>query len=476
MTYPKGQTYSFMLECFCMKSTVDIDELLARGVGEYIDPDKAIQEKLQKNPEQIVIKFGVDVTRPDLHLGHAVVLRKLRQFQDMGCKVIFLVGDYTTMIGDPTGKSKVRPEIQQQEVEANMQTYLTQVGKILRTDPAVFSWIRNSDWYIDVADVAPNAESKVEMNVEIDGKETQIPINPNNLIGKAVILEKTRMQTTHLKLPNIHTVTFTRVLAMLRRITHARLIERDMFQERIKGGQELYMHEMMYPVLQGIDSSVLANIYGSCDLEVGGTDQTFNMLMGRDIMKMNAQAPQAVLAFKLLEGTDGKEKMSKSLDNYVAITDEPSDMYGKIMSIPDTSILNYFELCTYTPYTRLEEIKQKLASGSVNPKNLKMELARQIVAEYHGEVASHAAEEDFVTKFQKKEIPEVIPEISGTGLLADILVAQNIVPSKSEYRRLVEGGAVTNLDTGEKITDHAFAVEGTLTLKIGKMTFVRVKA
>ena len=236
------------------------------------------------------------------------------------------------------------------------------------------------------------------------------------------------------------------------------------------------MHEMMYPVLQGIDSSILASIYGSCDLEVGGTDQTFNMLMGRDVMRMNKQSEQAVLSFKLLEGTDGKEKMSKSLDNYVGITDEPSDMYGKILSVPDTSILNYFELCTYTPYERLEEIKQILNSGSMNPKDLKMELARQIVAEYHGEAASKKAEEDFITKFQKKEIPDDIKEISGEGTLADILVGQKIVPSKSEFRRLVEGGAVTNLETGEKITDTAFEVTESVTLKIGKMTFVRVKA
>jgi tyrosyl-tRNA synthetase len=395
----------------------------------------------------------------------------------MGCKVIFLVGDYTTMIGDPTGKSKVRPEVDQLEVEKNMQTYLTQVSKILSTDPSVFSWIRNSDWYVDVADIMPGADSKTEMTFEREGQKNTYPVEPNSFIGKAIIYENSRMQKTHLNQPSIiHSVTFSRVLGTLRRITHARLIERDMFKDRIESGQELYMHEMMYPVLQGIDSSVLATIYGSCDMEVGGTDQTFNMLMGRDVMKMNNQALQAVLSFKLLEGTDGKEKMSKSLDNYVGITDEPADMYGKILSIPDTSILNYFELCTYTPYERLEEIKQQLNSSEVNPKNLKMELARQIVAEYHGEAASKAAEEDFVTKFQKKEIPTDIPEISGRGPLSDLLVINGIVPSKSEFRRLIEGGAVTNLETGEKIIDAAFEVTETVTLKIGKLTFVKVLA
>ena len=451
-----------------MKSHVDLDELLSRGVGDLIDPTGAFRKKLQEEPEKIVIKFGVDVTRPDMHIGHAVVLRKLRKFQELGCKVVFLVGDYTTMIGDPTGKSKVRPEIDQKEVEKNMQTYLVQAGKILSTNPKVFSWIRNSDWFLNVTDIEPSAGIRVNFNSLI--------VNPSSFVGKAVIFEETRMQKAELKKAQIQTVSLTRILATLRHITHARLIERDMFQQRIDNGQELFMHEMMYPVLQGIDSSILASIYGSCDLEVGGTDQTFNMLMGRDVMRMNKQSEQAVLSFKLLEGTDGKEKMSKSLDNYVGITDEPSDMYGKILSVPDTSILNYFELCTYTPYERLEEIKQILNSGSMNPKDLKMELARQIVAEYHGEAASKKAEEDFITKFQKKEIPDDIKEISGEGTLADILVGQKIVPSKSEFRRLVEGGAVTNLETGEKITDTAFEVTESVTLKIGKMTFVRVKA
>ncbi len=451
-----------------MKSHVDLDELLSRGVGDLIDPTGAFRKKLQEEPEKIVIKFGVDVTRPDMHIGHAVVLRKLRKFQELGCKVVFLVGDYTTMIGDPTGKSKVRPEIDQKEVEKNMQTYLVQAGKILSTNPKVFSWIRNSDWFLNVTDIEPSAGIRVNFNSLI--------VNPSSFVGKAVIFEETRMQKAELKKAQIQTVSLTRILATLRHITHARLIERDMFQQRIDNGQELFMHEMMYPVLQGIDSSILASIYGSCDLEVGGTDQTFNMLMGRDVMRMNKQSEQAVLSFKLLEGTDGKEKMSKSLDNYVGITDEPSDMYGKILSVPDSSILNYFELCTYTPYERLEEIKQILNSGSMNPKDLKMELARQIVAEYHGEAASKKAEEDFITKFQKKEIPDDIKEISGEGTLADILVGQKIVPSKSEFRRLVEGGAVTNLETGEKITDTAFEVTESVTLKIGKMTFVRVKA
>lgn len=443
-----------------------IDEILSRGVGGFIDPNGAFKKKLLESPDQVVIKFGVDPTRPDLHLGHAVVLRKLRQLQDLGCKVIFLVGDFTSLIGDPTGKSKVRPEISQQEMEANMKTYLEQVGKILNQDPRVFSWMRNSDWFLNVTDIEPSAGMRVNFNSLI--------INPSSFVGKSVIFEETRMQKSVLKKQQIQTVSLTRVLSTLRHITHARLIERDMFQDRINNGQELYMHEMMYPVLQGIDSTLIASIYGACDLEVGGTDQTFNMLMGRDVMRLNKQPEQAVLSFKLLEGTDGKEKMSKSLDNYVGITDEPGDMYGKILSIPDTSILNYFELCTYTPYERLEEIKQSLNDTSVNPKDLKMELARQIVAEYHGEKAAAKAEQDFITKFQKKEIPDDIKEIKGSGPLVEILLKEEIVPSKSEFRRLVQGGAVTNLESGEKITDPAYEVTESVTLKIGKITFIKI--
>ncbi len=449
-----------------MKNMSVIDEILSRGVGGFIDPNGAFKKKLLESPDQVVIKFGVDPTRPDLHLGHAVVLRKLRQLQDLGCKVIFLVGDFTSLIGDPTGKSKVRPEISQQEMEANMKTYLEQVGKILNQDPRVFSWMRNSDWFLNVTDIEPSAGMRVNFNSLI--------INPSSFVGKSVIFEETRMQKSVLKKQQIQTVSLTRVLSTLRHITHARLIERDMFQDRINNGQELYMHEMMYPVLQGIDSTLIASIYGACDLEVGGTDQTFNMLMGRDVMRLNKQPEQAVLSFKLLEGTDGKEKMSKSLDNYVGITDEPGDMYGKILSIPDTSILNYFELCTYTPYERLEEIKQSLNDTSVNPKDLKMELARQIVAEYHGEKAAAKAEQDFITKFQKKEIPDDIKEIKGSGPLVEILLKEEIVPSKSEFRRLVQGGAVTNLESGEKITDPAYEVTESVTLKIGKITFIKI--
>lgn len=456
-----------------MEKVSTTEEIFSRAVGSFIDPEGAFRKKLTTNPEKIIIKFGVDPTRPDIHLGHAVVFRKLRQLQDLGCKVVFLVGDYTAQIGDPTGKSKVRPEISQQEVEKNMQTFLDQVGRILRTDEAVFTWIRNSDWFVDITDIEPAPGTQVRLN----GLKDATIVPGNSFVGKALIFEETRMQKTHLKRDQIQTVSFSRILGTLRRITHARLIERDMFQDRLNSHEELYMHEMLYPVMQGIDSQVIASIYGSCDLEVGGTDQTFNMLIGRDVMKINNQDQQAVLSFKLLEGLDGKEKMSKSLDNYIAITDTPANMYGKVMSIPDASIANYFELCTYTPVARVAEIKQEIASGKVNPRDLKMDLARQIVAGYHGEAAATAAEADFVGKFQKKEIPEVMDEVmaqTGTPIVT-ILLEKGLVSSKSDFRRLVESGAVTDLDQGVKLTDPQVVLEQSIALKIGKHTFIRIK-
>jgi tyrosyl-tRNA synthetase len=443
----------------------ELQELLTRGVTEFVDPEGVFEKKLKENPESIVIKFGVDPTRPDLHLGHAVVLRKLRAFQDLGCKVIFLIGDYTTMIGDPTGKSKVRPELAQDEIEKNMNTYLEQVGKILRTDEKVFSWIRNSDWFLDVTDIMPGKDT----SISYEGKA----IDPHSFVGKAILYNETRMQKTHLGKAVIHSVSFSRVLATLRHITHARLIERDMFQARLTSGTELYMHEMLYPVLQGIDSTVLASIYGSCDLEVGGSDQTFNMLIGRDVMRLNKQEPQAVLAFSLLTGLDGKEKMSKSLDNYISVIDTPHDMYGKIMSVNDEKIREYFELCTYTPREDIETIERAINDGSQNPRDSKMRLAREIVALYHGEALAQKAEEDFITKFQKNEIPDDLQEVVGKGPLGDILVEKNIVESKTEWRRLVAQGAVTNLSNDTKVTDATINAEPGV-YRIGKHRFIKI--
>ena len=430
-----------------------IDELFTRGVGEFIDPDGIFRKKLENNPEKIIIKFGVDPTRPDIHLGHAVVLRKLRQFQDLGCKIVFLIGDYTAQIGDPTGKSKERPEISVNEINSNAETYLKQVGSILDvSNKNKYELLKNSIWYQSPTDY-------------LGGTMTQ----------KAISWEKDRSDYIAIR-GELPTTTLWNFMYVLRHVTHAQIIERDMFQKRIKSGEQLFMHELMYPILQGIDSHIIAGFFHSCDLEVGGTDQTFNMLMGRNVMKVNKQEPQAVLAFKILEGLDGKEKMSKSLDNYVGITDEPNDMYGKIMSIPDSSIVNYFELCTFTSMDEIEEISQKLDKNSINPKDIKMELAKQIVEIYHGKEKATQAENSFIKTFQKGEIPEemvdIVIEQGETLMLGSVKNA--IVSSNSEFRRLVEEGAITNLENGEKITDTNFIPNNETKFRIGKKRFVKI--
>ena len=461
----------------------DVEEILSRGVGTFIDPGDTFKDKLIKKAKgqyskDIIIKWGVDPSRPDIHLGHAVILRRLRQLQDLGCKIVFLVGDFTVRIGDPTGKSKVRPEIEQAEIDQNTQTYIDQVGKILRIEPQVFSWIRNSDWFTNITDLNLPDDYKIDMDVTVEGKTTKIKIAPNSFVGKAIVFEQTRMQVRDLGLKDrISVMTLSNVLWGLKHITHSRLIERDMFQERIKAGAELYMHEMLYPVLQGIDSFVLSNIYGFCDLEIGGTDQTFNMLMGRDIMKANKVEGQAVLSLEILPGLDGKEKMSKSLDNYIAITDTPHNMFGKVMSMPDSAIPTYFKLTTYTPLPEIKEIEKKLKDPKHNPRDIKTRLAHDIVAIYHGEKAAKEAEKNFDETFSKKGVPkdiETVKAVSGTKL-SEVILAQGIVGSKTEWHRLIKEGAISDMETGKKIESLDAVVSERIILKVGKHRFIQIE-
>jgi len=479
-----------------VEAEAHIDEILSRGVGSFVDSDGSFRKKLIGRAtgtyhKDIVIKFGIDPTRPDIHLGHAVVLRKLRQLQDLGCKVIFLVGDFTAMIGDPTGKSKVRPEIDLKEMSANVQSYITQIPKILKIEPTEneskdvirdengfiidspwFAWMRNAEWFQGVTDISTEGSTKESRTLIVDNVGS-IEFPENSFLAKAQVFQGSRIQLRYLARQQIQGVTFVNIMAVLRKISFAQLIERDMFQDRLKQNEPLFMHEMLYPVVQGIDSDVLANIYGSCDMEVGGTDQTFNMLIGRKVMEMTKKEPQAVLAFELLVGLDGKEKMSKSLDNYVAITDTPSDMFGKLMSVPDSVIPSYFELCTYTPLPEVKEIEKKLKSGKLHPKEVKMDLAEQIVEIYHGGGAGKNAREQFVNTFQKKEIPSDIPTVlvaKGT-LLVDALLQESIVSSKTEFRRLLDDGAIKK-DGEEKMTDPHTAIDEKLILRVGKHRFV----
>ena len=458
-------------------------DIFKRGVGEFIDPDDIFRKKIiakteGKYDKDIIIKYGVDPTRPDIHLGHAVCFWKLRQLQDLGCKVVFLVGDFTAQIGDPTGKSKVRPELEQEAVERNMQTYLDQIDRILKIDEKSFSWIRNSDWYVGIESIfAPDDSKKIVLkDAENDGK-IKVPVN--SYIARAQIWENSRMQKSYLKNNQIYSVTFVTFLSILRRITHARLIERDMFKKRISSGEQLYMHEMMYPVLQGMDSNVLFKIYGSCDLEVGGTDQTFNMFMGRDVMEIEKQPAQSVLSIDLLVGTDGAEKMSKSLDNYIAITDEPNQMFGKIMSVPDSVIANYFELCTRVTMEDIKKIETEMTEGTLNPRDAKLTLATEIVKIYHSEAEAQQARQYFIKTISNKEVPTEVAEFKVETKeikLGQLLVASGNAASLGDARRKVEQGGVSV--AGEKILEPNLLLDDSFdgkVFKIGKLGWVKIR-
>lgn len=470
-----------------------LDDVFSRGVANLVDPQGLFKQKVLKKAKgeyakDIIVKFGVDPTRPDIHLGHAVIFRKLRKLQDLGCKVVFVVGDFTTTIGDPTGKNKARPEISREKIEENMKTYLDQVGKILRTDPEVFSWVPNSDWFTSITDLNLPADSKIGFHVEHDGVKITTPVDPNSIVGKAIVFENTRKQVSAQTSPirkQISVVTLTGFLWTLRHITHAQLIKRDMFQDRIAKNEDLYMHEMMYPVLQGIDSSVINTLYGSCDMEIGGTDQTFNMLMGRQIQEINkanyealgsSTDLQAVMTVDILSGTDGVEKMSKSLDNYISITDEPNNMYGKILSIPDSLIVQYFTLCTYAPLAEISEIARDLEHGTKNPKDIKMRLAREIVATYHGEDKAVIAEAAFTNTFKHGEVPHDAPEamVAVGEKLLDVLLREKIVPSKTEFRRLVKEGAISIVETSEKIDTPDYLISKSINVRVGKRRFIKL--
>ena len=402
----------------------EIDKLLTRGVDK-IYPTKEALETLLRSGKKLKLYQGFDPTGDKLHLGHMVGLRKHRQWQDLGHEVIFLIGDGTGEAGDPTGKKKTREKFfTGEELRENAKGYLEQASKVVRFDgPNPIKIMYNGDW-----------------------------------------LDK---------------LTKRDILNIAQNFSVQQLIERDMFQERLRVGQSLFMHEMLYPVFQGIDSQMLSKIYDSCDLEVGGTDQTFNMLMGRKVMEVHAQEdsqePQGVLSFELLVGLDGKEKMSKSLDNYVGITDVPVEMFGKIMSIPDSAIASYFELCTFTPVSQIEDITKRLTSGKVNPRDTKMDLAQQIVEIYHGRAKADEARITFVDTFQNKKLPDDMPEakVEKGVLLVDVLIGEDVIDSKSEFRRLMGEGAIRK-DGEEKLTDPAIKVENDLVLKVGKHRFIKI--
>lgn len=473
-----------------------IEELLTRGVGEFVDPNGVFRKKLEAKARgeggDVVIKFGVDPTRPDIHLGHAVIFRRLRQFQELGCKVVFVIGDFTAQIGDPSGKTAARPQLltkegggfSAKEVEHNTETYLAQAGKILSTAPSVFSWIKNSDWFYTITDIVGTPAINPSITFQENSITKTFPLDPNSFVGKAAIYEATRMQVAQMKRPRALSVSLRGFLWTLQHITHQQLSERSMFRERIEKNIPLFMHEMLYPVLQGVDSYVISQIYGSCDLEIGGIDQTFNMLIGRDVQEINMahgkngehDKLQSVLGMKLLVGTDGKEKMSKSSGNYISVADLPDDMFGKVMAVHDGLLLHYFELCTYTPQGEAEELVAKAETKSVNPRDVKMRLAHEIVSIYHGEKSAESAREHFVKTFKEKEMPTDAPTITvpkGTSLY-EALKEANIAASNTELRRLVDDGSVHDMKGNTVLKDGSHQIESPLYIRIGKRRFLKI--
>lgn len=389
-----------------------IKELLTRGVEEVI-VRKELEEKL-KSGKQLRIKWGVDPSRPDIHLGHSVVLRKLKELQDMEHQVIFLIGDFTGMIGDPSGKSKTRPELSKETVINNYKSYFDQVGKILDMKKTEIRY--NSEWY------------------------------------------------SHL--------TMDEILKIASKFTIARILERDDFSKRFKGGIDIALSEFMYPMMQAYDSLML-----KADIEIGGNDQKFNILSGRELAKKMGEPPQNVLILPLLVGLDGVQKMSKSLDNYISLNESANSMFGKIMSIPDSLILNYFTLLTDASADELEKIKNNLNNPDLNPRDLKVRLAKEIVTMYHSVAEADEAEEEFNKIFRDKGIPSEIPEIkfSDKSLpVLDLLVKIKLASSKSDAKRLVEGKAV-EID-GEIISDWKTMIEikNGAVIRAGKRKFVKI--
>lgn len=388
-----------------------------RGVAEII-PEEELCYKIEKSIKTktpLNIKLGCDPSKPDLHIGHAVVLNKLREFQDYGHKAILIIGDYTAMIGDPSGKKKTRPQLSFEETREYGKTYFEQATKILDTKNIEIKY--NSEWLskLNLADL----------------------------------------------------------LNILSRFTVQRILERDDFTNRLKEEIEISMQELLYPIMQGYDSLMI-----NADVELGGTDQKFNNLVGRDMQRKFGKEPQVVLLMPLLEGTDGSEKMSKSLGNAIGICDPPKEIYGKAMSIPDNLIYKYFELGTRLQKDKLEEIKQQLSDPKVNPRDVKKKLAYELVRLYYNDEEARKSEEEFERIFSKKGLPDEIPEYNftlGENKLVDILVHTKAVESKSAARRLIEQGGVT-ID-GNKITDVNYLLNQRkeYIIKAGKKKFLKVK-
>ncbi len=390
-------------------------ELLKRGTVEVYS-EKDLTERLldaHKNSKQLRVKLGMDPTSPDIHLGHTVVLRKLRQFQDMGHKAVLIIGDYTARIGDPTGQNSTRPVLSGADIDANAKTYFEQAGKILDTDPAKLEVRPNSEW-----------------------------------LSKLGLVD---------------------IIKLCSSMTVAQMLERDTFELRYKKGVPIGIHEFLYPLMQGYDSVMV-----QADVELGGTDQTFNNLVGRDLQKASGQKPQIVMTMPILVGLDGVEKMSKSKNNYIGVTDSANDMFGKVMSISDEMMENYYTLLTNVPTA---EIATLVDQDQTHPKQAKVALAKNIISQFYDDHAANAAEAEFEKIFSKKQLPTDIPtaNISAEEISASkLIVAAGLAATGGEAKRLVKQGAFT-IDS-EKITDPNAQITpaNDMVLKVGKRKFAKL--
>lgn len=394
-------------------------DIIRRGVAE-ITPEEALVRKIEKSlagDKPLNVKLGCDPSRPDLHLGHSVVLRKLRQFQDIGHQAILIVGDFTGMIGDPSGRSKTRPPLTIEETRKNGQSYFEQATKILSTKK--IQMLYNSEW-----------------------------------LGK---------------------MSFADVIGLSSKYTVARMLERDEFEKRYRAGEPISIHELLYPLAQAMDSVAIQS-----DVELGGTDQKFNLLVGRDIQREYGLEPQVAVTLPILPGTDGVEKMSKSLDNYIGINESPKEIFGKTLSIPDSIIYDYFVLTTDVPLSGLREIRKTLDNPQTNPRDVKRRLARELVALYHSAEAATAAQEEFDRIFVKKDLPDDIPEVfvsaeNGSIGIVKLLTETKLAASNNEARRIIDQGGVSV--NGRKIADEKAIVEihGGVIVKVGKRKFLKVR-
>ena len=393
---------------------MDAFEKIKRKTVEIINEDE-LKERL-KSGKKLRVKLGADPTAPDLHLGHYVVLRKLRDFQELGHQVVFIIGDFTGLVGDPSGRSKTRPPLSKEQIQENAKTYFEQVFKVLDKDKTEVRF--NSEW--------------------------------------------------------LSKITFEDWFRLCANFTLARILERDDFQKRFSQDIPIFFHELFYPIMQAYDSYAI-----DADVELGGTDQKFNLIMGRHLLEAKGKQPQIAIIMPILRGLDGVQKMSKSLGNYVGITEDPKTMFGKIMSIPDELIAEYYYLILDVDDEKAKEIEESIKEGKVNPRDLKLELAKGIVEIFHGKDEAQKAYDNFFKVFSKRELPEEVEELhienfvtDGVVDIVNLLVSLNILPSKSEVKRLIEQGGLKINE--ERVTSFKVKVSNGDILRVGKKQFYKL--